>query len=330
MSTVKPTQAQAFQRAAHGLPATRSLRGAILVLTALGSLGSSGCLVLKAQHDDLAAKVSKIEQSSQSSSQTLDEKLAEADRKLAELQGKLDQAETLLRGSQAGIGARMDTVESEVAELRGAAENAELVSSSSQQAQQELRAEVDTRLRTLEEKLNEATNIPEGKDELWAEAERQLQRKNYKLSRQLWRTVISRYPGDPKLPEANFKVGLTFFSERDYKSALGQFYRIIQDYADDPIVSDALYYSGLGFAKLGQCKNAIAYFEALIRPKSGASAQYQKAARDQIDILKKDNGDLCFDREDANAGAAAKRGVQESEGKAPTAVNAPSKPTRRK
>jgi TolA-binding protein len=330
VSTVKPTQAQAFQRAVHGLPATRSLRGAILVLTALGSLGSSGCLVLKAQHDDLAAKVSKIEQSSQSSSQTLDEKLAEADRKLAELQGKLDQAETLLRGSQAGIGARMDTVESEVAELRGAAENAELVSSSSQQAQQELRAEVDTRLRTLEEKLNEATNIPEGKDELWAEAERQLQRKNYKLSRQLWRTVISRYPGDPKLPEANFKVGLTFFSERDYKSALGQFYRIIQDYADDPIVSDALYYSGLGFAKLGQCKNAIAYFEALIRPKSGASAQYQKAARDQIDILKKDNGDLCFDREDANAGAAAKRGVQESEGKAPTSVTTPSKPTRRK
>lgn len=328
MSTVKPTQARAFHAAFDGLPATRSLRGAILVFAAFAAFGSSGCLVLKAQHDDLAAKVSKIEQSSQSSSQTLDEKLAEADRKLAELQGKLDQAETLLRGSQAGIGARMDTVESEVAELRGAAENAELVSSSSQQAQQELRAEVDTRLRTLEEKLNEATNIPEGKDELWAEAERQLQRKNYKLSRQLWRTVISRYPGDPKLPEANFKVGLTFFSERDYKSALGQFYRIIQEYADDPIVSDALYYSGLGFAKLGQCKNAIAYFEALIRPKSGASAQYQKAARDQIDILKKDNGDLCFDREDANAGAAAKRGVQESEGKAPAA--APIKPTTRR
>jgi len=329
VSTVNPPQAKAFRHALNGLPATRSLRGAILALATLGPLGSAGCLVLKAQHDDLAAKVSKVEQSTLSSSASLDEKLAEADRKLAELQSKLDQAETLLRGSQAGIGARMSTVEGEVAELRGAAENAELVSSTSQQAQQELRAEVDTRLRTLEEKLNEATNIPEGKDELWGEAERQLQRKNYKLSRQLWRTVISRYPGDPKLPEANFKVGLTFFSERDYKSALGQFYRIIQDYADDPIVSDALYYSGLGFAKLGQCKNAIAYFEALIRPKSGASAQYQKAARDQIDILKKDNGDLCFDREDVNAGAAAKRGVQESESKAPAA--APTRaPTRRK
>lgn len=54
----------------------RNLRGAIVL--ALGA-DSSGCLVLKAQHDDLAAKVSKIEQSSDSRSMTLDEKLAEAE-----------------------------------------------------------------------------------------------------------------------------------------------------------------------------------------------------------------------------------------------------------
>jgi len=310
----------------------RLLRGATVqaLVLALAAATSSGCLVLRAQHDDLAAKVTKLEQSTGDRGKDLDEKLAEADRKLAELQGKLDQAENLLRGSQAGIGARMDTVEVEVAQLRGAAENAELVSSTSQQAMTELRTDVDQRLRALEEKLNEATSIPEGKDELWSEADRQLQRKNYKLSRQLWRTFISRYPGDAKLPEANFKVGLTFFSERDYKSALGQFYRIIQEYAEDPIVSDALYYSGLGFAKLGQCKNAIAYFEALIRPKSPASPQYQKAAKEQIDTLKKDTGDLCFDREDANAGAAAKRGVQESEAKAVAPVRTPAKPGKTK
>lgn len=314
-----------FGRDLRGLPRT-SVRGAILVLGVVLTGGSAGgCLTLKSEHNDLAARVTKIDQSSGDRGVQLDEKLAEADRKLAELQAKLDQAEKLLRGSQAGIGARMDRVEQETAELRGAAENAELVSSSSQQALTELRTDIDTRLRTLEEKLNEATNIPEGKDELWNEAERQLQRKNYKLARQLWRTFISRYPGDPKLPEANFKVGLTFFSERDYKSALGQFYRIIQEYSEDPIVSDALYYSGLGFAKLGQCKNATAYFEALLRPKSPASPQYQKAAKDQIDILKKDTGDLCFDREDANAGAAAKRGVQETQ-KEPAKAVAPTKP----
>ena len=303
-----------------GLPSF-TLRGAVLVLATVASAGClTGCLTLKAEHNELAARVTRLDQATGDRGTQLDEKLAEADRKLAELQTKLDQAETLLRGSQAGIGARMDKVEDETAELRGAAENAELVATVGQQAQQELRTEVDQRLRALEEKLNEATNIPEGKDELWAEAERQLQKKNYKLSRQLWRTFISRYPGDPKLPAANFQVGLTFFSERDYKSALGQFYRIIQDFSEDPIVSDALYYSGLGFAKLGQCKNATAYFEALLRPKSGASPQYQKAAKDQIEILRRDTGDLCFDRDDVNAGAAAKRGVEETQ-------KEPAKPT---
>ena len=287
-----------------------------------------GCLTLKAETNDLAAKVDKIETRSIDANKQLDAKLAEADAKLAELQSKLDQAEKLLRGSQAGIGVRMDVVEQDVQQLRGMAENAELVASTTTQGLQELRGDVDERLKKLEEKLNEATSIPEGKDELWNEADRQLQRKNFKQARQLFRTYMSRYPGDPKLADAEFKIGQTFYSERDYKSALGVFYRVIQTYGDAPVVHDALYYSGLGFAKLGQCKNAIAYFEALIRPKSPAPEQYQKAARDQIDLLKKDTGDLCFDREDAAAGTAAKVGVQETEKQAPKTVEPAKTPTK--
>lgn len=290
-------------------PCGRWRLGAVASLLAAAFV-APGCLTLKAEHNDLAKKVDKLETQTIDRSKELDDKLAEADKKLAELQSKLDQAESLLRGSQAGIGVRMDVVEQDVQQLRGQAENAELVASATQQGLQELRGDVDERLKKLEDKLNEATSIPEGKDELYAEAERQLQKKNFKQARQLFRTYISRYPGDAKLAEAEFKVGLTFYSERDYKSALGVFYRVVQAYGETPIVHDALYYSGLGFAKLGQCKNAIAYFEALTRPKSPAPQQYQKAAKEQIDLLHKDTGDLCFDREDASAGAAAKQSVQ--------------------
>ncbi|HEY8376418.1 MAG TPA: tetratricopeptide repeat protein [Nannocystis sp.] len=290
----------------------RGRAGAVASLFA-AALVAPGCLTLKAEHDDLARKVDRLETQTIDRSKELDEKVLEADKKLAELQAKLDEAERLLRGSQAGIGMRMEVVEQETQQLRGMAENAELVASATQQALQELRGDVDERLKKLEEKLNEATSIPEGKEELWSEAERQLQRKNFKFSRQLFRTYVSRYPGDARLPEAEFKIGLTFYSERDYKSALGSFYRIIQEYPDAAVLYDALYYSGLGFAKLGQCKNAIAYFEAINRPKSTAPAQYQKAAKEQIAILQKDTGDLCVDREDAGAGAAAKKGVAETE-----------------
>src|SRR5688500_10358983 len=138
---------RADPRTVRGLPSIAlrgGLRGAILVL-AVGFAG--GCLTLKSEHNDLAGRVTKIDQSSGDRGVQLDEKLAEADRKLAELQTKLDQAEKLLRGSQDGIGARMDRVEQETAELRGSAENAELVSSSSQQALTELRTDIDQRLR---------------------------------------------------------------------------------------------------------------------------------------------------------------------------------------
>ncbi|MCA9634685.1 MAG: tetratricopeptide repeat protein, partial [Myxococcales bacterium] len=236
----------------------------------------------------------------------------ESEKRLAELQEKLVEAEKLLRGSQAGLGARMDDVETQVAELRGAAEQAEYVASATNLALQELRGDVDNRVATLEGKLNEATSIPEGKSELWEEAERQLKKKEFKQARRLFRTYVSRYPGDARLAEAMFKVGLTFYGERDYKSALGEFYRIIQELPDSPVIPDALYYSGLGFAKLGQCKNAIAYFNAVMAPKSNASEQHRKQAQSQIALLEKDKGELCFDKEDASAGAAGKQAVDKA------------------
>lgn len=272
----------------------------------------TGCLTLKAEHNDLAAKVAKLETATDDRSAKLDQEIEEAEKRLLELQAKLDEAEKLLRGSQAGLGARMDDVETRVAELRGAAEQAEFVSSAANTAMQELRGDVDQRVAKLEEKLNEATNIPESKDELWNESERQLKGKNYKQARRLFRTYVSRYPGDARLAEAMFKVGLTFYGERDYKSALGEFYRIIQEQPESPTIPDALYYSGLSFAKLQQCKNAIAYFEAVQKPSTNASDGHKKQAQSQIDILKKDTGEMCLDAQDQNAGAAGKQAVDKA------------------
>ena len=272
---------------------------------------SPGCLVLKSQHDELAAKVSKLERSQDARSAELDQKVVEADARLAELNAKLDEAERLLRGSQAGIGARMDTVEEEVRELRGQTDQASYVSAATVKEARELRSEVDARLAALEQKVNEATNIPEDKGQLLAEADRLAKQRSFVNARRLYRTYLARYAGDPKLPEVKFKIGQTFFNERDYKSSLGEFYKIIQEHRDSPVIADALYYSGLAFAKLGQCQNALPYFEAILKPTANAPAQYVKAAKGQIEILQKDSGDICLDKDDATAGAAGEKGVRE-------------------
>jgi TolA-binding protein len=198
-------------------------------------------------------------------------------------------------------------------------ENAEFVASAGTQELRELRGDIDARLKNLEQKLNEATNIPETKEGLWQEADALSKRKNHAGARRLLRLYEGRYPDDVRLPDVRFQIGLTYFSERDYKSALGEFYRVVQDAPAAPIVPDALYYSGLAFAKLGQCQNAIAYFQALSKPKANAADRYKQKAQEQIQALQADRGQICTDRDDANAGAAAGQGIGEA-AKPPTAA----------
>jgi TolA-binding protein len=258
-------------------------------LIVLLSLVCGGCITLKADHDDLAAEVTKLRSQVAKAQETTEASKAKADELTKEL-------EEVLRRNQADLGLKVDNLEYEVQELRGAAENADFNATAVKLELTELRADVDTRLLSLEEKLNEATSIPESKTELFSEAERLLQQRKYKESRRLWRIYESRYPNDPRTAEVKFNVGLTHFSERDYKSALAEFYRVIQEAPGASVIPDALYYSGLAFAKLGQCDNAVAYFEALREKKTKAPDHYKKKAAEQIQILKKDDGDLCLDK----------------------------------
>lgn len=286
---------------------TGSGRGALLGF-ALAGLGlTPACLVTTKQHDLVKAQVDDLESRLSSQEAELDKELEAAQTLVDELQGKLAEAEGLLRRNQADLGLRVENLELETQQLRGEAENAAYVASANRQEQQELRSDLDARIQTLEEKLNEATSIPDNARDLLAEAERQSKAKNHKGARRLYHIYQSRYPNDPQIPEVRFKIGLTYFSERDYKSSLGEFYRVIQDSPKAEVVPDALYYSGLSFAKLGQCENAIAYFKALVKKGSKAPERYKKAATEQVEILGKDKGELCLDRRPASPGDAVPR-----------------------
>ncbi len=275
-------------------------------LTTVGAFGlcgllSTGCIALKADQDDLAEEVAKLRKQVLEQDQNTDATITKVETLTTELETKIGELDEVLRRNQADHGLRVDNLEVDVQELRGAAENADFMATAVKQELTELRGDFDERLLTLEEKLNEATNIPESKTELWAEAEKQFKAKSYKTSRRLWRTYESRYPTDAKIAEVRFNIGLTFFAAREYRQALGEYYRIIQETPKDAVVPDALYYSGLAFAKLGQCKNAIAYFNALRQKKTKAPKHYKDKAQEQIDILEKDAGDICTDDEPKSA-----------------------------
>lgn len=256
----------------------------------------SGCITMKADHDELQAEVVALKKKVAERDTQLQETLVRAGEQMAEVEKQLDAAEEILRNNQATLGVRVDNLEFDVAEVRGIAEDSKNEVAALAQNLSEQRTEVDQRLAKLETTLNAETNIPEGKSDLLREAERELNSKDYARSRRLFRTYLSRYPNDAKEAEVRFKIGQTLFSERDYRSALGEFYWLVQNAPDSEIIHDAVYYSGLAFAKLGQCDKSVAYFNAIVKEGSGAPERYKKQAKKQIETLEKDEGKICADR----------------------------------
>ncbi len=268
--------------------AKHSPLGVAMLLAAV----TSGC-VLMPQHEDLVKRVDSLEKQVNAR----DQELSTATQQAAE---QAKQLEALLRSNTANVGVRVDNLEYELSLTRGAADDAKNEAAAMKNSMDEMRFALEQRLANIENQVNSASNIPEGKTELLAAAESEMQKKNYKQARLLYRTFASRYPSDAKSAEVHFKIGLTLFSERDFRSALGEFYWVVQNAPESAVIHDALYYSGLAFAKIGQCDKAIAYFGALTEKGSGANDQYKATAKKQIETLKADDGTICTDKSSAS------------------------------
>lgn len=272
----------------------RSIFAPVVTAASL-SFALAGCATT-ASHSSLETRVAQLETQVAARDTQLQETIAAAEASMDELQKRLKEAEQLLRSNQANLGLQVQDMQEELAMVRGLAEDSQNEAAALASNVDEMRESVDARVSNLEAKLNEATDIPEGKTPLLNEAERELRGKNYKRARTLFRTYLTRYPSDKKEPEVRFKIGLTLYSERDYRSALGEFYWIVQSAPESEQIHDALYYSGLAFAKVGQCSKAIAYFTALAAEGSEAPDRYKKQATKQVGVLEKDDGTICLDK----------------------------------
>ncbi|MEX1367167.1 MAG: hypothetical protein AB1Z98_28830, partial [Nannocystaceae bacterium] len=136
-------------------PRHRSLVPRLAAAALLACLGS-GCIALKADQDEIAKEVDKLRKEVLASSEAAERNQVLAD----QVDAKLEEVEDLLRNNQANLGLRVENLELEVQELRGAAENADYSATAVRQELLEQRTDIDQRLSALEEKLNEATNIP--------------------------------------------------------------------------------------------------------------------------------------------------------------------------
>lgn len=265
-------------------------------------VGPSGCVTM-AQHKELQMEVHELTERVAERDEELEQTLQEAESQLAKLKENAEKVEKVLRSSQAGMGVRVENLEMTLAELRGAAEDARMEADSSKRSIEELRGDLDTRLNTLEGKLNSATDIPESRSQLLKAAKLAFDSRDFARSRRLYRTFVSRYPEDKSGPEVRYQIGLTLYEENDYRAAAGEFNWIRKNAAKSAVIHDAVYYIGMSFAKQGECGNAVKYFEYLASRRSGAPRQYRDQAKKQIEYLRGSGASLCTDTAKPESGA---------------------------
>jgi len=187
----------------------------------------------------------------------------------------LDQATKLLTRNSADVGAKAAKAEQDIAVLQGRIEEmAHSVELANRQSADE-RTRLETRLAALEQIQTKivdkvAPTMPEDKDQLWQQAAQRLTSGQRDDGRRFYRTFISRFPQDPRAPQAYLAIGMSFVQEGKHANAANEFRNILTSYGSSPEVPEAQWQLSLAYVQLKWCSDAKALLNDLTKryPKS--------------------------------------------------------------
>ena len=96
--------------------------------------------------------------------------------------------------------------------------------------------------------------------------------------REVLAAFVAKYPDHKLMPNVLYWKGESFYTEKDYESAILSFQDVIDKYPSGDKAPDAMYKQGLSFMALKDSKNARILFELLSKkyPKSPASSLAQQ------------------------------------------------------
>ena len=246
-----------------------------LVLGAVALLGlcaPSGCVTstegekMQSSIDALRVRLDEI-----------DKRDREYKEQVIRLRKVLDEATALLTRNSADVGAKAAKAEQDIAAIQGRIE--ELAHNVDLENRQgvEARTQFEARLAGLEQTQNKivdrvAPEMPNDKDQLWAQAGQRLASGQRDDGRRFYRVFIQRFPQDPRASQAHLAIGMSFVQESKYPNAAAEFQKVLQDYPSSPEVPEAMWQLSLSFVQLRFCGDAKALLSDLVK-------RYPKSAR---------------------------------------------------
>ena len=256
---------------------------------ALAGLVLAGC-VTSGQGEKMSSDIDHLRERLD----TIEVRDRDINEKVAQLRKVLDQATALLGRNSADLGARVAKNETDIEAMTGKIEEAKYLVGQLQQQVNAASTKV-TALEGTQQRIVDrvAPTMPEDKEALWKEAQKRLADGQRDDARRFLRSFIQRFPDDPRAPQAQLQVGISFVQELKHSNAVAEFSNLIQRFSRSPEVPEAMWQLAESFVVLKFCSDAKAMYQDLAKryPKSPRAKQSKQRLQD-IQRISRDKN-LC-------------------------------------
>lgn len=113
------------------------------------------------------------------------------------------------------------------------------------------------------------------------------------LARARFGEFVERFPEDPWRPWAELNVASSWIDDGRWRDALLASYALIESDPDADASGYAWFYGGIASLHLGNCDDARAWFDYVAEPQYGLPAEWQTAAREYLQVMKKKPKQWC-------------------------------------
>src|SRR5215470_11978926 len=236
--------------------------------------------VMRKDVDQLKSQVADM----QKSNVDLTKMTEEAKQQVATLKGILEEATKLTTRNSADFGLQVQKLVQDLAVLTGRVDEIAHALDAQTKDLQAWRAQVEVKLETAGKGTPTVTqpSTPTDKDALFAAARDKFQAGDQEEARRLLRQFITQYPSDPRAGQAQLLHGDSYFAQKKYAAAIGEFQKVVDNYPKSPQVEDALYKIGLAFYELHYCTDARTFLAETQKrfPKTHYAASIHKTLAD--------------------------------------------------
>jgi TolA-binding protein len=250
-----------------------------LLALALAAVAPAPACMTTGEGDKMQAEISDL----RARLDEIDQRDKQYKEQVVRLKKVLDEATSLLTRNSADVGAKVAKSEQDIAALQGRIEemaHAEEVQSRTGADEQ---SRLETRVASLEQTQTKivdkvAPTMPDDKDQLWQQAGQRLAGGQRDDGRRFYRAFIQRFPQDPRAPQANLAIGMSFVQESKYPNAAAEFQKVLDTYPRSP---EAMWQLSHAFVELHFCTDARSLLSDLMKrfPRSSRAADAKSEIR---------------------------------------------------